>query len=103
VAAYTDADVQAVSELLLTAYDSEYSSAGLTWRNFEDEARRYLDAVAPAIVARAKAEALREFAQPLLDDAVASGDHCPDGNCGTCTQGHIAQAAVLRADEIERT
>lgn len=60
--AHTDADVQAVSELLLATYDSEYSSAGLTWRNFEDEARRYLDAVAPAIAARAKAEALRDAA-----------------------------------------
>lgn len=97
---YTDDDVQAACRKACPcgsdAHDpSQYQECAwaLTCT------RLVLAAVAPAIAARA----LREFAEPLLEDAVASDAHCPDGMCGKCTQGNIAQLAILRADELEAT
>jgi hypothetical protein len=40
--------VQAAAEILLRDYESEYSAAHLTWRDFADLARRVLEAAAGA-------------------------------------------------------
>lgn len=44
----TEAAVQAAAEVLLRDYESEYSAAHLTWRDFESLARRVLEAVSGA-------------------------------------------------------
>jgi len=76
MAAYTDADVQAATHVFLKAHRDN---------DFEQDMRAVLDAVAPAIAARAKAEALREAAIDILD-----------------TRGE-RKWLLNRADEIERT
>lgn len=44
-----DAAVKAAAEVMLRQYESEYSAAHLTWRDFADPAREILGAVAPAM------------------------------------------------------
>lgn len=44
-----DDAVQAAAEVLLRQYESEYSAAHLTWRDFADPARQVLEAAAPVM------------------------------------------------------
>ena len=60
--AYTDADHFAASEAILANFNPPDGRHGSWWINPGVSATAVLDAVVPAIVARAKAEALREFA-----------------------------------------
>ena len=89
--AYTDADVQAMAEMLLANYASEYSADHLSWRDFEAEARGLLDAVAPAIAARA----LREAAERAYDESPV-----PPGRSGL-NIAWLDDWLRARADHIE--
>ena len=94
MAAYTDADVQAAGRAIVVAGVSRDGGMSPS-----DSARAVLDAVAPAIAARAKAEAWDE------GYAVASDDFTHSDYCGFKCQceGIHGQANPYRADEIART
>ena len=44
MSAIPEAAIQAAAEVMLRQYDSEYSAAHLTWRDFADSAREILEA-----------------------------------------------------------
>src|SRR5690242_7946730 len=106
---YTDAELEAVASILLDDYATEYSAGHLSWRDFDGPAARILGAVAPAIVRRAKAEALREAAD-LIEETpweVFSSEGPLDGSDdrtwlhGTdCAIRFATRLTRLRADEI---
>lgn len=89
MSAYTDADVRAAAEAI-----GGNRPPDVPGRWALDDARTALDAVVPAIVARAKAEALREFS----DRTMRASEELRDA--ATCLS--IALDADHRADEIER-
>ena len=64
-------------------------------------ARAVLDAVAPAIATRAKAEALRDFAHGLAIARIVS-DHDPDQSQTSQTLTAVIDDMFDRANEIER-
>jgi len=69
---YTDEETEAAASVLLDDYATEYSAGHLSWRDFETPAQRILDAVAPAIIRRAKAEALRLEADRFESEAATA-------------------------------
>jgi hypothetical protein len=89
MSAYTDADVQALMSFLAR----EGIACGPKLSD------RILDVVAPAIVARAKAEALREHAADLMA-AVADFSEI---SWERLNNESVARLALNRADEIKRT
>ena len=89
-APYTDAEWIAAREAILSG---PFSAAS-------DEATKVLDAVAPAIAARAKAEALRDFAHSLAIARVIS-DHDPSQSQTSETLTAVIDDMFARADEIE--
>lgn len=82
MSAYTNADVRAASIALHAMWTSHPDLCV----ECKDDVIPVLDAVAPAIAARAKAEALREAARDVIDTIV----------CHDC-----ASELDRRADEIE--
>jgi hypothetical protein len=69
-----EAAVQAVAEQMLRRYDSQYSAAHLTWRDFADDARADLEAAAPSL---AVAWGVGRRAQARRHQRSASPGHLP--------------------------
>ena len=67
---------------------------------WDDAAKWVLDAVAPSIAARAKAEALRDFAHSLAIARVIS-DHDPSQSQTSETLTAVIDDMFARADEID--
>ena len=100
MSAYTDADVQALAEALRSDYDSEFCAAHLRWQDFAEQASMLLDAVAPAIAARALREAAAAYESHARDTFWR--DDSPFHASGRFHGELAAEWMQKRADEIER-
>jgi hypothetical protein len=104
--AYNDADVQAATKATIGHRGEQCQTGWLCQCGFTGDtaslddhfASLVLDAVAPAIAARAKAEALREHAADLMA-AVADFSEI---SWERLNNESVARLALNRADEIER-